>query len=184
MFQFCLLWAYHTQPGSPSISHRQWVSGPIEVSIKDAPDCHRAIFYAVTVVYTKFEVTPFSLPLPVLYGSAFWGKLGLMGATGIFFSTPFLVELHSSGSCTQRCRRNPISTRNFVSLCLRAKIKEFIIGRLTVIAKGWHITASLYLRLNPYFSKVTKIGFLAVWKIMFTESQNHWLGKDLQYNEV
>lgn len=144
------------------------MSGPIGVNIKDAPDYHRGHISCSHNCLHKI----WTLALPVLYGSAFWGKLGLMGATRIFFSTLFLVELSSSGSCVQRCRGNPISTRNFVSLWLTAKIK-FITGRLTVIAKGWDITASPYLRLNSYFSKVIKISFLAIWKIIFTESQNH-----------
>lgn len=130
------------------------------------------IFHAVTHVYTKFEAAPFTLPLPALHSSAFWGKLGLVGTSGIFFSTPFLVELPSSGSCAQRCRGNPISTRNFVALWLVAKIKESIIGRLTVVAKGWDITASPDLRLNPYFSKLMKFpcssedNFLLLWALV------------------
>lgn len=144
--------------------------GPLKSTSRLSLTTTGDIFHAVTVVYTKFEAAPFTLPLPVLYNSAFWGQLGLMGASGIFFSTPFLVELPSSGSCAQGCRGNPISTRNFIALWLTAKIKESIIGRLTVIAKGWDITTAPYLRLNPYFSKLMKISFLAVWKIIFCYS--------------
>lgn len=104
MFHFCLLWAHHSQPGSLSISHRQWVSGRPKSTPRMPLTTTGAMFHAVTAVYTKFETAPFTLLLPGLYGNAFWGKLGLMGASGIVFSTPFLVELPSSGSCVQRSR--------------------------------------------------------------------------------
>lgn len=131
--------------------------GPLNSTSRLSLTTTGALFHAVRAVYTKIEAAPLTLPLPVLSSRAFWGKLGLMGASGIFFSIRFLVELPSSGSCAQSCRWNPVSTRNFVGLWLTVKIKESIIGRLTVIAKGWDITASPYLRLNPYFSKLMKI---------------------------